>query len=391
MKESARVDGTFNKPHAIAVMGGHICVDTAQGGLAAALPFLIMYGGYSYSEVAFLILASNLASAVIQPLFGWLGDRAARPWIMAAGVFLAGAGMTGVGLMHEYPLIVVSALVSGVGVAMLHPEGGRLANLIGGASKNKSMSLFSLGGQLGFCLGPVVTVAAISAFGMAGMAVYAAFSIPYALLLLSMSPRFAAYGTATAQNRGGESAVSERWGAFAVVLGALSVRSIVYYGITGFVPLFMVAVFAQQEQAASTSITLFAGVGAAATLLSSRAAERAGTAKLMVTCFVALTVCMAVFAAGLSEWICLLAVVGSAVFLNLFNPPAITLGQGFVPGHLGMASGLSFGVAVCMGGVVSPMLGMVGDALGLPIVMMILAGFSAAGILLSAVVVRIAR
>lgn len=99
-------------------MGGHICVDTAQGGFAAALPFLIMYGGYSYSEVTFLILASNLASAVIQPLFGWLGDCAARPWFMAAGVFLAGAGMTGVGLMHEYPLIATCFVALTVCIAV---------------------------------------------------------------------------------------------------------------------------------------------------------------------------------------------------------------------------------------------------------------------------------
>ena len=61
------------------LMGGHICVDACQGGLASVLPFLVIQSGFSYTEITALVLASNSASAIIQPLFGWLGDKKARP------------------------------------------------------------------------------------------------------------------------------------------------------------------------------------------------------------------------------------------------------------------------------------------------------------------------
>lgn len=383
-------------------MGGHICVDTVQGGLAAILPFLVMHGGYSYFEVSTLILASNFASAIIQPLFGWLGDRKARPWLMAAGVVLAGAGMAAVGVAPSFGVLVAAAVVAGVGIAMLHPEGGRIANLLGGsdpAEKAVCMSLFSVGGQVGFCVGPVVTVAAVQAFGLAGTLLYLAFCLPYAVLMLAFDKRFRVFGVrpvaAGPAGAAGEAAVagdarpaapSERWGAFSLVLGALSVRSIVYYGVTSFVPLFVVGVLGQSEGFAGSTITLFAFVGALATLAAGRVTPFVRTPALMTGCFAVMAVCFVAFAQTRSLAVALVLLVALAVAVNLFNPPAITLGQDFVPAHLGMASGLTFGVAVCVGGCVSPALGVLGDSAGLSAVIWALAAICLVGLALSAAV-----
>lgn len=390
--EDAVAKGADEKinPLSFLLMGGHICVDMAQGGLAAVLPFLVLWGGYSYAQVTMLILAANIASAVIQPLFGWLGDKTPRPWLMAVGVFLAGIGMAGIGVLGSYWLIVVSAMVSGIGIAMLHPEGGRLANLVGGKHKAKSMSIFSVGGQVGFCVGPVVTVAALSAFGLAGTLVFLVFGIPFAVVLIAFNAKFAAYGLRDLSVKRDVDA-PERWGAFTLVLGALSARSIIYYAVTSFVPLFMVSVFSQTEQMGSSMITLFAAVGALATLLSGRVAERVHIPYLMIGCYVVLVAGLVVFAASPVLVVSVAVVMALAVCVNLFNPPAITLGQEFVPKHLGMASGLSFGVAVCVGGVVSPMLGALGDACGLCPVMWAVAGIATVGLALSCAVACAAK
>ncbi|MGN0070606.1 MAG: hypothetical protein ACI361_02060, partial [Atopobiaceae bacterium] len=49
-------------------MAGHLCCDINQGVLAAVLPFLVAADGYTYAQVSLLMFASNVASAVIQPL-----------------------------------------------------------------------------------------------------------------------------------------------------------------------------------------------------------------------------------------------------------------------------------------------------------------------------------
>lgn len=353
------------------LMGGHICVDAAQGGLASVLPFLVIQSGFSYAEITALVLAANSASAIIQPLFGWLGDRKARPWLMSAGVALAGIGLALVGVLQSYWPIVAAAMVSGIGNAMLHPEGARLANLAGGEDKAVSMSVFSVGGQVGFCLGPIISVAAITAFGLSGTLVYLAICIPYALVLLALNKRFLQFGVRKAGGPVGEG-VRDHWGAFSVVLGALSVRSIVFYGVTSFFPLYLVATFGASEDYASLLITVFSICGACATASSGFVARRIETPKLMAACFAFMAAALIAFVLSGDAWLCVAAVMVLALCVNMFNPPAIALGQSYLPAHLGMASGLSFGVAVAVGGIASPLLGVLGDAAGLVPVIWIL-------------------
>ncbi|MCC6099256.1 MAG: hypothetical protein LIV25_08485 [Olsenella sp.] len=78
-----------------------------------------------------------------------------------------------------------------------------------------------------------------------------------------------------------------------------------------------------------------------------------------------------------------------AVSTDLFYPSAVALGMSYVPGHLGTASGLSYGIAVCVGGVAEPFLGAAGDAIGLPPVIMVLAGLAALEAILAIILARL--
>lgn len=358
-------------------MMGHLCSDINQGALSAILPFLVVGSGYSYTQAAMLIFAANIASAVIQPLFGWIGDRRSCPWFMALGVFLAGLGMCGIGYAGSYGLVVACAMLSGVGVAMFHPEGGRCANLAAGARTSAGMSVFAVGGNVGFFLGPVMTAAFLTAFGMAGTLVFLVPASVCALALLTMNGRFKALGTARDVD-GASQGAPERWGMFGLVMGVLSLRSVVNYGLMAFVPLFLVSVLGQGEATASAAISLFSVAGAVATAASGFVSERVGVRRLMAVCLAA--VCAGVLALALSGsvGVALALTVLLSVALDLFYPSAVALGMGYVPRHLGTASGMCYGVAICAGGVAEPFLGMAGDGFGLVPVMLALAAVAGA-------------
>ena len=214
-------------------MTGHICADINQGALSATLPFLVMYDGYSYTAVAGLVFAANIASAVIQPLFGAIGDHRACPWFMALGVFLAGLGMCGLGFFDAYWTVLASAMVSGIGVAMFHPEGGRLSNLAAGARKANGMSIFAVGGNIGFFVGPLMAAVFLTAFGMHGTLAFLFPTTICAIVLLAFNKRFLSLGIAK-NSTTQKDAKPERWGNFALAMGVLSVpidRRIRTYGI----------------------------------------------------------------------------------------------------------------------------------------------------------------
>ena len=68
---------------------GHLVVDMNQGALAPLLPFLKGVFGLSYTAAGAILLVSSLTSSLVQPIFGYLADRAARRWLLPWAVILS--------------------------------------------------------------------------------------------------------------------------------------------------------------------------------------------------------------------------------------------------------------------------------------------------------------
>lgn len=377
----------LNKPkhdrrYSYLMMIAHLCDDLNQGALVAVIPFLVLHNGYSYAEVTALLLASNAASAIIQPLFGWLGDKKPRPWLMAAGIFLAGIGMAGVGVLPNYPLIMASAMLSGIGVAMFHPEGGRLGNLTAGEQKGKGMSIFAVGGKLGFTFGPLVATAAITLWGLPGTLIFIIPSTLCAAILLSQNKALLSYSNPDKQSSD-ESLYQDNWVGFGFVMGAISCRSIMYYAFLSFIPLFLVYNLRQEEAFASSVISLFALVCAVGTIASGWAGQLLGAKKLIIVSYACVAIEVVIFAFNGSLIVALILIAFLALTCDISYPSAVAMGQSFVPHHLGMASGLSFGVMVCIGGLMTPVFGLIGDYFGLQVVMLCVTAIALLGIIIT--------
>ena len=377
----------LNKPkhdrrYSYLMMIAHLCDDLNQGALVAVIPFLVLHNGYSYAEVTALLLASNAASAIIQPLFGWLGDKKPRPWLMAAGIFLAGIGMAGVGVLPNYPLIMASAMLSGISVAMFHPEGGRLGNLTAGEQKGKGMSIFAVGGKLGFTFGPLVATAAITLWGLPGTLIFIIPSTLCAAILLSQNKALLSYSNPDKQSSD-ESLYQDNWVGFGFVMGAISCRSIMYYAFLSFIPLFLVYNLGQEEAFASSVISLFALVCAVGTIASGWAGQLLGAKKLIIVSYACVAIEVVIFAFNGSLIVALILIAFLALTCDISYPSAVAMGQSFVPHHLGMASGLSFGVMVCIGGLMTPVFGLIGDYFGLQVVMLCVTAIALLGIIIT--------
>ena len=72
---------------------GHLVTDINQGALPAMLPFFIVAYDLSYAAAAGIVFAANMTSSVVQPLFGHAADRFSKPWLLSAGLMLAGLGL----------------------------------------------------------------------------------------------------------------------------------------------------------------------------------------------------------------------------------------------------------------------------------------------------------
>src|SRR5689334_20502913 len=147
---------------------GHCATDFAGGALPALLPFWVDKFGLSYTLAAAVMLVSAISSSVIQPLFGLWSDRRGAIWLLPVGVVLAGAGTALACVSPSYGVVLLFVVVGGLGTAAYHPEGSKFAAFAGGEKRASAMSLFSIGGNLGYALGPTIATPLVLAFGLTG-------------------------------------------------------------------------------------------------------------------------------------------------------------------------------------------------------------------------------
>ena len=367
------------------MMGGHICADINQGALPAILPFLVASGGINYTSAAGLIFAANFVSSIVQPLFGFLGDRVSRPWLTALGVLLAGSGLSVVGFLDNYWTIFIAVSISGIGVALFHPEGGRLANLVSGKKKGTGMSIFSVGGNLGFAFGPMIASISLTCFGLRGTGVFLIPAVLMSAWLFSQNKSLKNLTQEFYVPAGMRQQVQrpDNWSAFSKLSVVIFCRSIISYGLTTFMPLYWIGVLLQSEGTASTTLTIYALAGAAATLCGGVLADRFGFTRIIRIGFTLLPPLLFVLTQTRSVWLASLLLIPISFALTGPNSTMVLLGQEFLPNRIGLASGMTMGLAVSVGGMAAPGLGWIGDNYGLTHAMYVIAGISVLAMLLA--------
>ena len=342
---------------------GHLTTDIAQGMIPALLPFFIAERGLSFAAAGGLVLAATVASSIVQPVFGYFADRRPSPWLVPAGVAVAGVGVALAGIAPSYPLIAASVALHGLGVAAFHPEGARAAAFASGTKRATGMSLFSTGGNLGMATGPLVITPLVLAFGLRATLVPLVAVLLVAAFLSTQLGRLAvlrlhAHGPATA------GATADRWGPFGRLAVVVMSRSVVYTGISSFLPLFFAGVLGRTKAEGATALSILLGTGVVGTLTGGRLADRFGRRPVILASMTALAPLLFALASARDPRVATALLVPVSLALYLPFSVLVVMGQEYLPNHVGTASGVTVGLAVTAGGLAAPLLGLVADRWG---------------------------
>jgi FSR family fosmidomycin resistance protein-like MFS transporter len=318
----------------------------------------------SYAAAGTVVLASNLTSSIVQPLFGYLADQTARRWMLPASVALSGAGLALMGVAPGYVAILALVVVMGFGVASYHPEGYKTATGLAGDRKATALSWFALGGNVGIALGAPLMTALVTGFGLSGSLGMVVPSAVVALLIGAALPRLSeASGRAVAGTQAAREGVNMP-GAMAVLVLVVMVRSWTSLGFTTFVPFYYIDHLKADPQIVGPLLFVFLGAGALGTVVAAPFADRWGSRPFIVWAFLPVTPLAVLFlnVRGLLAFV-VLGLVGAAL-VSTFTM-SVLLAQQYLPRNAGMASGLIIGFAVGAGGLGVTFLGWVADHWGL--------------------------
>jgi FSR family fosmidomycin resistance protein-like MFS transporter len=346
-----------------ALSSGHLATDLAQGSLPALLPFLKAEFDLTYTMASALVLAATISSSLIQPLFGLWSDVRGALWLLPAGVGLAGVGMALAAAAPSYPLTLLAVLAAGVGVAAYHPEGSKFASYASGSRRASGMSFFSVGGNIGFALGPVYASALILTLGLKGGLLIALPGLAVATGLVLVLRYLASFAPDESPGERRAAAAKTETRGLVLLLVVVGLRSVAHMGLFTFIPLWEIH-NGHGEAYGTFVLALFLFAGAVGTLLGGPLADRFGRRPVLRGSFIAATPLILVYVlVGGPIGVAAVTLSGACV-IGTFGV-SLVMSQEYMPGRVGMASGLSIGLAIGLGGVAALVLGALADTVDL--------------------------
>jgi FSR family fosmidomycin resistance protein-like MFS transporter len=361
----------------VTLSGGHLSVDFASGAVPALLPFLSHEFGLSYTATAALMLAVLVSSSLVQPLFGLWSDRRGAMWLMPGGVALAGVGTGLAAVAPSYALCVVLFFFAGIGIAAYHPEGAKFAAYASGRKRASGMSYFNIGGNSGYALAPILITPLVIWVGLDGGLVAMVPVVAFSLVLLRMLPELRRLAPSSRGHRvvAGEDDVR----AMVILSVVIGLRSVAWFTLLAFVPLWIVA-NGGTEGEGGRDLALMLVSGAVGTLVLGPVADRIGLRRTLLLTQAALPFLVVLFVAvGGPVGTLALMLVGLSV-VGTFGVTMV-LGQLYLPRRVGMASGLTVGLSMGLGGIAAVALGAVADAIDLQTALYVAAAGPALGAL----------
>ena len=375
--------GRFNFKVLLLLSSGHMVVDTFQGALPAILPFLKDNLSLSYTMAGIILIMSNITSSVIQPIFGMLSDKKEKAFLLPLGASLAGAGFCFIPLAQNYGVVLLLVAVSGMGIACFHPEGFKTARFFTGQRMATGMSVFSVGGNTGIALGPILALSIIHYRGFSSIGWMALLPLAFVTAII-LFRRTVAVTKSEARTSLEEKAASSRaaYRALFIIVCVIIIRTWIMFGLMTYIPFYYINYLKGNPVFAGKLVSLFLIGGAVGTVAGSPLADRWGhrfwlrftmLSSALLFPFILRLQGLALFS---------VVVLFGLILISTFSVTVI-MGQNLFPNNMGVASGLVVGFAIGAGGIGVTLLGVVADHFGVPAAMKCIGVLPVAGFLLA--------
>ncbi len=348
-----------------------------QAVVPAIFPILEQSMNLSYTQVGWIAFALNMTSSIMQPVFGFYTDKKPSPFLLPLGMLSSMLGMIGIAFAPNFYLVLLSVLFIGLGSAVFHPEGARVAFMAAGTKRGLAQSIYQVGGNTGNALAPIFTALIFVPLGQSGAAWFTISAAIGVLLLWYVSRWYRTEltsGTMRVKKRAAagnmEGKLSRQVKLAVVFLIFLTfARSWYNAGIGNFYQFYLIEHYGLSIQAAQYYVFIFMIAGVAGTFFGGPLSDRFGKRNLILFSMLGSAPLALLLPHIPLVWVApLFAVLGFILFSNFSVIVVYT--QELMPGKVGMASGLIVGLAFGMGALGAVVLGKLADLYGLTFTMM---------------------
>jgi MFS transporter, Spinster family, sphingosine-1-phosphate transporter len=155
--------------------------------LSAVLTPLQKDLGINDGQAGRLVTAFMIGYFVTSPVFGWLGDRCSRKWLIAAGIFVWSLGTILTGFAATFAMMIAFRVLVGLGeasYATISP--GLISDSFAPAKRNNALTIFYVAIPVGAALGTIIGGIIAAKWGWRHAFIWA--GVPGLFLALVMLP-----------------------------------------------------------------------------------------------------------------------------------------------------------------------------------------------------------
>jgi MFS transporter, FSR family, fosmidomycin resistance protein len=181
-------NGRFLSTSIILLTFSHLFNDFYAGFLMPLLSYFQSHLHLTITQVSILPTVLAVFGSILQPVFGFLGDRFNKKFFVITGVLFSALFMSCIGFAPNFIILIFMLMIGASGVAAFHPNG---AATVAGLTQNKStfmMSIFLMVGCLGLAGAPFIITLIVSSGGFNKLWLLSLPGVILALILIKTLP-----------------------------------------------------------------------------------------------------------------------------------------------------------------------------------------------------------
>ncbi len=265
----------------------HLLNDLVQSLIAAVYPMLKTSFHLDFGQIGLITLTFQVTASLLQPVVGLYTDRYPKPYSLPVGMTFTLAGLLLLSVAPSFSVILLAAVLVGLGSAVFHPESSRVARMASGGQHGFAQSLFQVGGNAGSSLGPLLAAFIVLPYGQSSIAWFSVAALLGIGLLTYIGTWYKNHALAKVhpKNAANRPPVSSRRVAISIGILVALVFSKYFYlvSLTSYFTFYLIQKFSLSVQAAQLHLFLFLGAVAAGTIIGGPVGDRIGR-KYVIWC-----------------------------------------------------------------------------------------------------------
>ncbi len=338
----------------------HFTGDFFNSFITPLLPVFATKFSLSMLQIGLISGLGRFLAFIVQPTVGYLSDRYRTRFFSLGGPMLAMIFVSLACVAPSYAILLSFVALASSGSAMFHPAVTGMVHTYAGKRLGFSLSIFNMGGTLGFGLGPLFITWLVATYGLHMTPITLIPGLLLMAFLFKIVPLPEGEGL---KNRTFIGSLNEAfggvWKMIAIIWLIMVLRAFSAHAFRTFLPV----LFAKEGfslMSIGFLVSLFTIAGTVSGLLSGYVSYKTGYKKIFYLSYLLSTPAFLILLFAPGKW------VYPAIFLAGFSimatlPLGVALAQELAPKGRSMVSSIMMGFAFGLGGILSPLVGGLAD------------------------------